>query len=81
MSTQLQNQNTQVILSSVKGDIMAKDRYAETKYKWKAENTKIYTTRVSKVSERDIMDWLETHRPTNAYIKGLIRKDMEQSKD
>ena len=66
---------------SPKGEIMPKDKYAVSKYKWKSENTKIYTTRVSKVSEQDIMEWLESHRPTNAYIKNLIREDMEKGKD
>ena len=53
-----------------------KDKYADTKYRWKKDNTKVYSTRLSKVSEQDIIDWLESHRPTNAYIKNLIIKDM-----
>lgn len=57
---------------------MPKDKYAETKYRWKQENTKIFTTRLSKVSEQKMIDWLENHRPTNAYIKGLIREDMNK---
>ena len=58
---------------------MPKDKYAETKYRWKQENTKVFTTRLSKVSEQEMIDWLENHRPTNAYIKGLIREDMNRN--
>lgn len=67
------------VILSQRGEGTMPDKYAKTKQKWKAENTKIFTTRLSKVSEQDVIAWMESHKPTNAYIKGLIRKDMESS--
>ena len=57
--------------------VMAKDKYQETHEKWKKENMKLYAFRMTKSSESDLIDWIESHKPIQSYIKGLIRKDME----
>lgn len=56
---------------------MAKDKFQESKERWKRDNLKTYMFRLSKVSEADMIEHVEKCKPVYAYIKGLIRKDME----
>lgn len=58
---------------------MAKDKWQDSKEKWKKDNLKVYSFRLSKLSEKDMIDFLAEKESTYAYIKGLIRKDMESS--
>lgn len=44
-------------------------------------NFKRFGFRVSKVTESDIIEWLEQQKSVYSYIKELIRKDMETNKD
>ena len=57
------------------------DKFQASKENWKKNNMKMYAFRLSKVSEKDMVDFLETKKPYYAYIKGLIRKDMESQSD
>lgn len=64
-------------MMSQKEDVMPKDKYQSSHEKWKKDNLKLYAFRLSKVSESDMIEHLENNKPYYAYIKGLIRKDME----
>jgi len=68
------------IISAHGEDTMAKDRWQESKEKWKKDNLKLYSFRLSKVSEKDMIDFLAEKQSVYSYIKDLIRKDMELSK-
>lgn len=46
--------------------------------KWQKEKCKCYSIRFSSVSEREEQEWMEKHRPANAYLKKLIREDMNK---
>ena len=81
MSNQrLQKVSIKSILSK-KGGTVPKDRYQSSHEKWKKENMKLYAFRLSRVSEKDMMDFLAQKESVYAYIKGLIREDMEKHKD
>ena len=56
---------------------MPNDKFQANKERWKKDNLKLYAFRLSKVSESDMIEHLENNKPYYAYIKGLIRKDME----
>jgi len=60
---------------------MAKDRYQDIKQKWKKEHMKLYNFRLIRASESDMIEHLEKNKPIQAYIKGLIRADMENKTD
>ena len=51
-----------------------KDKKMKQEYQKRVQNK--YTITVSKVSEQEIIDHLEKHKPVNAYIKALIKKDL-----
>jgi len=51
------------------------------KEKWNAYKKKVmmkYSISVSKVSEQNMIDFLERKRPVNGYIKRLILEDMQK---
>ena len=64
---------------SLEEGVMAKA--TEKQMEWKRNNVKSYAIRCSRVSEKDLIEWMDKHKPSNAYIKGLIRADMERHKD
>ena len=74
----LKNKDSAVILSS-EGRTMAKT--TEKRLKWEKETQRRFAIKVSRISEKDMVDFLEGKPSYNAYIKGLIRKDMEKNKD
>ena len=45
---------------------------------YKRRTTAHYSVTVSRVSEQDMIDYLDAHKPCNAYIKNLIRQDMKK---
>ena len=53
-----------------------KDKKKEQEYQKRVQ--KKYSFTVSKVNEKDMIDFLETHRPVYTYVKGLIRQDMNK---
>ena len=79
-STELKNRGHTDTLEP-KGKPMAKDKFQDSKERWKRENMKIYTFRLSLVSEKEMVNFLSKKGSVYAYIKGLIRKDMESQSD
>jgi len=75
-STNLKNRGHTATLEP-KGTPMAKDKYQANKERWKKENMKLIAFRLTKSTDADLIQWLEEHKPIQAYLKGLIRKDME----
>ena len=59
---------------------MAKDRWQANKEQWKKNNLKLYSFRLSRNSEQDMIDFLSQKESVYSYIKGLIRSDMEKQK-
>ena len=57
---------------------MAKDKFQDSKERWKKDNLKTYMFRLSKVSESDMIEHVEKCKPVYAYIKKLIREDMNR---
>jgi len=53
----------------------------ESQNRWIKENTMRYGLKVSKLTDMEMIEHIEKHRPVNAYLKELVRKDMEKSKD
>ena len=53
----------------------------ESQNRWIKENTMRYGLKVSKLTDLEMIEHLEKHRPVNAYLKGLVRQDMEKHKD
>jgi len=49
--------------------------------KWEKETQRLFAIKVSRISEPDMVEFLESKESYNAYIKGLIRADMERHKD
>ena len=45
---------------------------------YKRKTVKFYAVSVSRVSEQDIIEFLESKRPVNNYIRGLIKQDMQK---
>ena len=52
-----------------------KDKKKQQEYQRKVE--KKYAFSVSKVSEQDMIIFLEQHRPVNAYLKSLVKQEMD----
>lgn len=55
--------------------VMAKT--SKERLKWEKETQRIFAIKVSRLSEKDMVEFLESRESIQAYIKGLIRKDME----
>lgn len=58
---------------------VAKERYLKRISDWKKQHSKAVTLAFNADTEADILEWLENHRPKQAYIRSLIRADMEKS--
>lgn len=58
---------------------MPKDKYQETRERWKRENMRQISFRLTRSTEQGMIDWLESHKPIQSYIKGLIREDMNRN--
>lgn len=46
--------------------------------RYDAKNTKQYKLKLNLVTDREIIDWLDTQENKQGYIKGLIEKDMTE---
>lgn len=57
---------------------MSKDKYIATRNKWQRENKRSYTMRCSRVSEQKLIDYMERHTPSNAFLKELVTERMEK---
>lgn len=71
-----------ILLSEVnrrQTEAMADGKYGPQS-KWAKQNSVMYAIRVYKTSEQDMIDFLEKHRPSNRFIKELIREAMEKNK-
>ena len=66
------------IISAHGEDTMGKT--SEKRLKWEKETQRLFAIKVSRISESDMVEFLESKQSYNAYIKDLIRKDMELSK-
>ena len=55
--------------------VMAKT--SKERLKWEKETQRLFAIKVSRLSEKDMIEFLESKESIQAYIKGLIRKDME----
>jgi len=60
------------------GVTLWKDKKKNNEYK--ARVCKSYITTFSRISETDLIEHMEKHRPCNAYLKELVRRDMEATK-
>lgn len=47
---------------------------------WEKETQRHFAFKVSKISEKDMVDFIESKPSFNAYVKDLIRQDMEAQK-
>lgn len=56
---------------------MPNDKFQANKERWKKEHMRLISFRLTKSSESDMIEWLESHKPIQSYLKTLIRKDME----
>lgn len=74
----LKNGSTTDILPSEE-KTMAKT--SEKRLKWEYDTQRLFKIKVSKLSEKDMVDFIESKPSINGYIKELIRKDMEKNKD
>ena len=52
----------------------------ERKAQWEKEHLRQYRFNVSKVSEQDLIDYIDTFDSVNGKVKELIREDMEKNK-
>lgn len=52
-----------------------KNKKDQQAYQKKVE--KKYTITLSRVSEKDIIEYIDSHKPCNAFIKSLVKKDMQ----
>ena len=57
---------------------MPKNR-TDNRRDWEKSNIKSYTLRLNVKTNPDFASWMESHKPYQNYLKGLIRKDMESS--
>lgn len=56
---------------------MAKKDY-KTQVTWQKQKTKLFTVRLSKVQEEDMVEWIDNiGEPFGQYVRRLIRADME----
>lgn len=44
--------------------------------KWRREHIKCVNLSLNAEKDRDIIEWLESHKPKQRYIRALIRRDM-----
>lgn len=51
----------------------------ENQSKWVRENTKGFYVRLSKIKDKDIIDYLETKENKQGFVKELIRREMNLS--
>lgn len=58
-------------------NVMAKT--SDKRLQWEKQTQRLFKIKVSRISEKDMVDFIESKESYNAYIKGLIRKDMESS--
>ena len=56
-----------------------KESHAKAQAKYNKENTKQFAFRFNKKTDRDIIAYLESLDQKNAYIRQLIRADMQQN--
>ena len=61
-------------------DCMSRKR-TDNRREWEKENMRSATIRYNVKTEPEFTEWMNAHKPNQPYIKGLIRKDMEKSKD
>ena len=52
-----------------------KDKKKQREYQKRVE--KAYSFKVSKVSEMELIEFLEQHRPVNTYLKSLVKQEMQ----
>lgn len=45
---------------------------------WGRENIVTFSVRLSKNKDPKMIAWMESHRPSNDYLKGLILEDMDK---
>lgn len=45
--------------------------------KYNQEHRKSYTLRLSDLTDKDMMEWIQSKGSTSNYLKELVRKDME----
>ena len=45
---------------------------------WGRENIVTFSVRLSRNKDPKMIAWMENHRPSNDYLKGLILEDMDK---
>lgn len=58
---------------------MGKRNYAADT-EWKRKNTRLFAIRLTRRTDQDMIDYIESKPSCNAYIVNLIRADMEAHK-
>lgn len=46
--------------------------------KWRKENTRVYSFRLTKNVDRDLIDWVERQPNKNDYFRQLVRDDISR---
>ena len=46
-------------------------------YAYRKRNQKKYTITLSRLSEKEVIDYIDSHKPNNAFIKNLIKQSMK----
>lgn len=59
-------------------DAQYRKKREEATARWRKEHSASVNLSLNKEKDADIIAWLETHKPKQAYIRRLIRDDMER---
>ena len=59
---------------------MYEKKYLASQKRYHKENTQLFTIRLMKVSDQDIIEKLDSVPNKSGYVKDLIRKDIKKGK-
>ena len=61
------------------GDIMTSEAAKASKAKYDARTARYFSLKLNRNTDRDLIEYLERQESIQAYIKKLIREDMEKT--
>ena len=56
------------------------ERMTEQRKKWEYETQRLFKIKVSRISEKDMVEFIESKDSINGYLKGLVKADMDTDK-
>ena len=62
-----------------KGVHMAKDKREPLRDEWKRRNTEVFTLRLSKTRDKQIIDRLKRNRPYLSYVRNVFEEHMDKN--